>query len=64
VLAEWQALLDEVLGERPRHLHGNRRGLLAVCRTIDEQLSTPGPLEEHRFEETCGEGLDAAIRQV
>jgi Zn-dependent M28 family amino/carboxypeptidase len=47
---------------RPRHLHWNRLGLLAVRSSIAGQLSALGPLKEHRFDGSCGEGVNLILR--
>ena len=47
---------------RPRHLHWNRLGLLAVRSYLVEQLGALGPVEEHRFNESCGEGVNLLLR--
>ena len=47
---------------RPRHLHWNRLGLLAVRSYLAEQLGALGPVEEHRFNESCGEGVNLLLR--
>jgi Zn-dependent M28 family amino/carboxypeptidase len=47
---------------RPRHLHWNRLGLLAVRSYLVEQLSVLGPLETHAFDEGCGEGQNLILK--
>jgi Zn-dependent M28 family amino/carboxypeptidase len=47
---------------RPRHLHWNPLGLMAVRSYIRERLSALGALEEHRFEEGAGEGTNLILR--
>ncbi|MEB3321591.1 MAG: M28 family peptidase [Synechococcaceae cyanobacterium] len=47
---------------RPRHLHWNRLGLLAVRSYLSEQLRALGPVEENTFDEGQGEGVNLILR--
>lgn len=47
---------------RPRHLHWNRLGLLAVRSYLQDCLSVLGPVEEHGFDEGQGEGINLILR--
>jgi hypothetical protein len=47
---------------RPRHLHWNRLGLLAVRSYVHKALAVLGPVEEHRFDEGHGEGINLILR--
>jgi Zn-dependent M28 family amino/carboxypeptidase len=47
---------------RPRHLHWNRLGLLAVRSYIRDALAALGPVEDHGFDEGQGEGINLILR--
>ena len=47
---------------RPRHLHWNRLGLLAVRSYVQGVLAALGAVEEHRFQQGSGEGINLILR--
>jgi len=59
---ESQLLLHLEAVARPRHLHWNRLGLLAVRSYLQDWLSALGPVEEHGFDEGQGEGINLILR--